>query len=78
VKSFPVPATNRPPLTRLVVIATVPPARPTPVPMLICANGVFVGVGVGVCVAVGVAVGVFVAVGVSVGVLVGVSVGVGV
>ena len=35
VKSFPVPATRRPFLTRLVVTDTLPPARPTPVPMLI-------------------------------------------
>jgi hypothetical protein len=82
VKLFPVPATCSPFVTRLVVIDTVPPARPTPVPMLICANGVLVAVPVDVCVAVGVVVGVFVAVGVDVlvgdGVDVAVSVGVAV
>jgi hypothetical protein len=35
VKSFPVPATSSPLVTRLVVISTLPPASPTPVPMLI-------------------------------------------
>ncbi len=88
---LPVPATSSPELLKLVVIATLPPCAPVPVPMSMCTTcgvgvtvGVLVGVAVGVlvgvavCVLVGVSVGVAVRVGVAVGVAVGVSVGVAV
>src|SRR5215470_17508362 len=88
-----VPATESPSVVRVVVIATIPPAGPVPVPTSICtvagvgvvvgvavgvADGVSVGVTVAVSNAVGVGVSVGVAVGVSLGTAVGVSVGVGV
>ncbi len=79
VMSLPVPPTMKPLVSRLVVIGTVPPASPMPLPTLMfTATGVLVTVGVCVGVGVRVTVGVWVVVGVAVGVSVNVGVWVGV